>query len=231
VTVAELFKALSDERPGSGNRVARRDGAPMSHDVRLDEIDCIFCWRTCTGEVREGARDMTFNGRPACYRPDGHAPEEGLRTVVDGRATTGSRPPAGFRLSEQGAISRMACHVAGFVTSPSLVPARNARELEELRAAASAAIRADVASEWALAAIHAGPRRIVAVHIAARADVVTDLADLVAAPWTIDIREKVVDHSYAGVRIACFDRRERRTMILEGDSRFGRSPLPRNATQ
>jgi hypothetical protein len=161
----------------------------MQHDIRPAKIDCVFCWRTATGEVGDGVRDTSFSGRPVPYRPDARRMGEGLRTRVEGRACP--HRPTGFRLADQGAISRMCSFVAGDVTHPTLVPSRNARELEVLRDAARGAVLSGDGGEWSLAAIHAGPREWLAIHIGAQPSVVASFARRVKAPWTLRIREVV----------------------------------------
>jgi hypothetical protein len=63
---------------------------------------------------------------------------EGLHTSVDGGACL--HQPTGVRLCHQGSISRMCCFLAGCVTRPTLVPARDVRELGILRDAARGAV-------------------------------------------------------------------------------------------
>jgi hypothetical protein len=201
----------------------------MQHDIRPGEIDCVFCWRTSTGEVGERARDTTYNGQPVRYRPDRWKMVEGLHTSVDGRACL--HPSTGFRLSHQGSISRMGCFVAGCVTRPALVPARDARELGILRDAARGAVLSGDASEWALGTIHAGRREWLAIHVGAPESVVASLARRVKAPWTLNIDEKLERRANGtscsnGTRLRFLGTEGTVLETLEGDSRFAEAPLP-----
>ncbi len=189
----------------------------MERDVQPNDIDWVFCWRTSTGDVRQGARDTAFNGQPVRYRPSGSKSSAGLRTIVAGRLGTCRRPPTGPRLDEQGAISRMCMFVSGYVNRASLVPARTKGELGVLCDAAHAAVLSGDASEWALAAIHARERVRWAVHIAALPAVIPDFAARVDAPWTLEVREKLVCSWMKGGQILCLDREGRVT----GDPRGG----------
>jgi len=202
----------------------------MQRDIRPGEIDCVFCWRTITGEVRDGARDTKYNGRPARYQPERRSMVQGLHTSVDGRTCT--HRATGFRLSDQGGISRMGCFVAGFVTGPTLVPARNVGELEILRDAARGAVLSGDANEWALGAIQAGKREWLAIHIGARSSVVASLGRRVNAAWTIDIDEKSEKRADGrgshrnGARLRFLDVEGRVLETRDGDGRFGEASLP-----
>jgi len=196
----------------------------MQHDIRPSEIDCVFCWRTSTGEVAEGARDSAFNGAPVPYRPDGRRMVEGLRTNVRGHSC--AHRPTGFRLDEQGGISRMCAFVAGYVTRASLVPARDARELEILRDAARAAVLSGDAGVWALGTIHAGEREWLAIHIGADSSIVASLARRVQAPWTVDIEERIRDGSSQGSELRFRDSEGGVLETLDGDTLFDEEPLP-----
>jgi hypothetical protein len=198
----------------------------MESDVQPNEIDWVFCWRTITGDVRPGGRDTRFNGQPVRYRPRAVSPDAGLRTIVHGREGSCAHPPSGPRLDEQGGISRMALHVWGHVVRAHIVPARTERELRVLRDAAHAAVLSGEASEWALAAIHARRRVHGATHIGATPEVVSDLAARVDAPWTLEVREKLVGSWMKGGQILCLDRDGRVTDTLEADTVFDDSPLP-----
>jgi hypothetical protein len=199
----------------------------MRQDIRPGEIDCVFCWRTSTGGVGEGARDAGYNGKPVRYRPDARRVVEGLHTSVEGRACP--HRPTGFRLNDQGCISRMCMFVAGYVDHARLVPASDARKLGLLRGAAHAAVVAGEAREWALAAIHARGRRFMAVHVGAPAAVVADLVACVDAPWTLEVREKQRSGwPRYGAEIVCADPDGRVIATLAGDTLFDQAPLPRH---
>ena len=205
----------------------------MQDDILPGEIDCVFCWRTATGEVGDGVRDTSFSGRPVPYRPDARRVVEGLRTTVEGRRCP--HRPTGFRLADQGGISRMCSFVAGDVTHPTLVPARNAREFEVLRGAARGAVLAGDAAEWSVAALHAGPREWLAIHIGAQPSVVASFARRVKAPWTLCINEVVAKapkgrgSRIKGGELRFYDRRGRVLQIIEGDTRFDHAVLPPTA--
>jgi hypothetical protein len=202
----------------------------MQHDIRPGEIDCVFCWRTNMGEVGEGARETKYSGRPVRYQPDGRSMVEGLHTGVDGHACT--HRAMGFRLSDQGGISRMCCFVAGFVTRPTLVPARTAGELAILRDAARGAVLSGDAHEWALGVIHAGERQWFAIHVEAPASVVASLARRVNAAWTLVIHEgseKRPDEQGSrrnGARLRFLDVEGDVLDTRDGDCRFGEAPVP-----
>ena len=183
----------------------------MQRDVRRNEMDWVFCWPTSTGEVRPGARDTTMNGRPVRYQPGRDKAGSGLRTIVRGRAHACARAPRGFRLDEQGGISRMGCFVRGEATKASLVPARDEAELEVLQEAARAAVLSGDASEWALAEIGGGGGVRWALHVGAAAAVVAAIAARVAAPWTLRVGENEI----VGV-----DRGGRARWRMAGDSVF-----------
>ena len=193
--------------------------------IQPNAIDWVFCWRTSTGEVRAGARDTRMNGAPAPYRPWGMRPEDGLRTIVRGRVLSCPCPPLGPRLDQQGAISRMVCFVSGHVTHPSVVPARDERELDVLRDAARAAVRSGEAREWSLAVIRAGREERWALHIGASAAVVSALAARIDAPWRLEIREKREGSWVKGAEIVCVNRDERVIETLAADSVFDDAPL------
>jgi hypothetical protein len=202
----------------------------MQQDIHPGEIDCVFCWRTVTGEVAEGARDTKYNGSPVRYRPDFNASNTGLHTSVAGR--TCRHRPTGFLLREQGSVSRMACIVSGYVTHPVLVPARNGGELRVLQDAAQAAVLSGEAREWSLAVVHAGGRKRFAIHVAAEASVVADLSERVRASWTVRVEETVGptgnDGSwFDGVRLRFHAPDGHAFETLLGDSRFGVAALPR----
>ena len=197
----------------------------MRQDIRPNEIDCIFCWRTSTGDVRDGARDTKYNGQSVPYGPQKQSVRAGLHTSVTGRPC--AHRPTGPRLDEQGAISRMACFTWGHVTRATVVPARNARELATLRKDARAAVVAGHAVEWALAAIYARGHRHLAVHIGASAAVVVDFAARVDAPWTLQVREKMEGTWMNGAQIVCVSRGGDIVGTLEGDTLFAQAPLPR----
>lgn len=120
----------------------------------------------------------------------------------------------------------MCMFLSGYVNNPTLVPARTTRELGALRDAARAAIRSGDASAWALAAIRARKRVRWAIHVSAPAAVVADLAARVDAPWTLDLREKLVGSRMEGAQIFCRDREGRVIDTLEADSVFDDAPLP-----
>jgi hypothetical protein len=203
----------------------------VQRDIQPNEIDWVFCWRTSTGEVRPGARDTQMNGRPVPYQQNGVRAERGLRTIVRGRLRTCPRPPVGPRLDQQGAITRMCLFVQGEVTSATLVPARTRRELEALREAARAAVLRGDAKEWALAAIRARRRVRWAIHIGAPRAVVSDLARRIDAPWTLDVREKLVGDGVKGAQIFCVDGVGRLAGPFEADSVFDDAPLPAFAAE
>jgi hypothetical protein len=201
----------------------------MQDDIRSGEIDCVFCWRTSTGEVAEGARDAGYNGRPVRYRPDNWRMVEGLHTSLNGRVC--AHQSTGVRLSHQGTVSRMGCFVIGYVTHAVLVPARDSRELEILRDAAREAVLSGGAKEWALGTIHAGEREWLAIHVGASSSLVASLAGRVKASWTLDIEEKVETKANGnswpnGARLRFLDTDGTVFETLEGDSRFDEAPLP-----
>lgn len=195
-------------------------------DIRPNQIDWVFCWRTSTGDVRPGARDATFNGKPVRYQPSGTGSGRGLRTIVHGRVRTCPLPPTGPRLDQQGAISRMCMFVSGYVDSAALVPARTEAELAILRDYARAAVRTGDASSWALAAFRARGEVRWAIHLGAALAVVSDAAERVDAPWTLDIREKPAGTWVKGAQIFCRDRDGGVLAILEADSIFDNALLP-----
>jgi hypothetical protein len=205
----------------------------MESDVKPSEIDWVFCWRTSTGEVRQGARDAAFNGHPVRYRPKAVSPDAGLRTIVLGRMGTCPHRPRGPRLDEQGTISRMAIHVWGHVDRARLVPARTGRELRVLRDAAHAAVQSGEVHEWALAAICARGQVRWAVHVGGAPAFVAALAARVGAPWTVEVREKLVGSRMNGSQVFCLDGEGHVTETLEADSVFDDAspdespPLPR----
>jgi hypothetical protein len=176
--------------------------------------------------VREGARDTKWNGSPVLYQPSGPRTEEGVRTIVRGRARTCPLPPIGPPLNVQGAITRMCIFLRGYVTSPHVVPARNMRELRVLRDAARAAVLSGDASEWALVSFRARGRVRWGIHLRALPAVVRDLADRVAAPWTLDIEEKRHGTWVKGAQIFCRDGEGRAIATLEADSVFDDAVLP-----
>lgn len=201
----------------------------MQRDVRLNEIDWVFCWRTSTGEVRPGGRDTKFNGNPVRYCPDGVGPNEGLITIVDGRPRP--RRKLGFSLNDQGGISRMGIFVWGHVTSACVIPARSRRELEALQRAAHDTVTSGEAREWALTSIHAGKRVRWGIHVAAKVEVVRRIATTVSAPWILDIAEK--DHTREdgsswpkGARIVSRDLEGRELATLAANTYFDSAPLP-----
>jgi hypothetical protein len=196
----------------------------MRHDIRPSEIDCVFCWRTITGGVRPGSRDTKFNGKPVPYNAEGRAASAGLHSSVSGRACT--HRPFGPRLDEQGCISRMCGFVAGYVTPATLVPARDAGGLDVLREAARAAVHSGDAAEWALAAVHARGRRFMAIHIGAPPAVVADVAGRIEAPWTLEVREKVVGSWMKGAQIVCLGRDGLVIETFDGETLFGEARLP-----
>ena len=198
----------------------------MQRDIRANEIDWVFCWRTSTGDVRPGARDTAMNGRPVRYQPSGTAPERGLRTIVRGRVRTCPLPPTGPRLDRQGAISRMCMFLSGYVDRPTLVPARTEDELAILRDAARAAVQSGAASTWSLAAIRARGEVRWAIDLSAPASVVSAVAERVDAPWTLDIREKPAGTWLKGAQIFCRDRNGSVIATLEADSIFDNALLP-----
>ena len=178
-------------------------------------------------------RDTSFSGRRVPYRPDARGVVVGLRTTVEGRACP--HRPTGFRLADQGGISRMCSFVAGDVSHPTLVPARNAREFEVLRDAARGAVLAGDAAEWSVAALHAGPREWLAIHIGAQPSVVASFAHA---------REGAVDalHPRDGGKDAQGPRLQgdgsgapllrshgARARIIDGDTRFDEAVLPPTA--
>jgi len=121
------------------------------------------------------------------------------------------------------------------VTHPTLVPARNAREFEVLRGAARGAVLAGDAAEWSVAALHAGPREWLAIHIGAQPSVVASFARRVKAPWTLCINEVVAKapkgrgSRIKGGELRFYDRRGRVLQIIEGDTRFDHAVLPPTA--
>ena len=204
-----------------------KDEGILRHELRPEEIDAVFCWRTITGGIRDGARDTTFNGHPVRYEPSRRTLETGLCTVVHGRPRGSARPPSGFRLNDQSSTSRMACFVAGYVTRAQVVPARDEGELDRLRHAAGDAVRSGAATEWAMVAIHARRQRFPAVHVDGPPAVVAELAALVDAPWTLVVHEKVVDFRMDGAQIACLNRDGSTIVTLEADTRFRSARLLR----
>ena len=201
----------------------------MQRDIQPNEIDWVFCWRTSTGEICPGARDTHVNGAPVHYRPEGQRSEDGLITIVDGRARP--RRSLGFQLNDQGAISRMGIFRWGYVTRPSIIPARDLRELEELQRAAHNAIVAGEATECALASIHANERDRWALHINAPAAVVRKIATGVDAPWTINIGEKDFEREdgttwLKGARMVCLDLEGHTLTTLDANTYFDTEPLP-----
>jgi hypothetical protein len=197
----------------------------VQRDIEPNEIDWVFCWRTSTGEVRAGARDTGMNGRLVLYQPNAVRPEAGLRTIVRGRAATLPVPPTGPRLDRQGAISRMSAFAWGYVTEPSVVPARDDRELEVLRSFARAAVLSGDASAWALASFRARGEVHWAIHLSARPAVVRELAARVAAPWMLESKEKPHGTWLEGARIFCSDREGRAIATLEAEIVFDDAPL------
>jgi len=187
------------------------------HDIRASEIDWVFCWRTSTGEVRSGSRDMGMNSRPAPYDPDAFGSDRGVRTIVRGGVRTCPLPPIGPRVDQQGAISLLGMKIGGYVTRASLIPARTERELDTLRKAASAMVVAGSASEWALAAIRAQGRDCWALHVGAPPAIVAELARSIDAPWTLDVQES---------RIVCLGRKASVIATLEVDAVFDDAPIP-----
>jgi hypothetical protein len=198
----------------------------MQRDLRANEIDWVFCWRTSTGDVHPGARDAAWNGKPVRYQPSGTAPERGLRTIVRGRVRTCPLPPTGPRLDGQGAISRMCMFVSGYVHTPTLVPARTEGELAVLRDAARAAVLSGAASAWALGVIRGRGEERFAIHISASLAIVTGIAQRVDAPWTLDVREKPAGTWVKGAQILCRDREGSVLVTLEADSVFDNALLP-----
>jgi hypothetical protein len=125
----------------------------------------------------------------------------------------------------------MGCFVAGFVTRPTLVPARDARELLILRDAARGAVLSGDAQEWALGTLRAGERESLAIHVGAPSSVVASLARRVKAPWTLGIDEKVETQANGGswangVRLRFLDATGTVLETLDGDNRFGECSLP-----
>jgi hypothetical protein len=125
----------------------------------------------------------------------------------------------------------MGCFVAGFVTRPALMPARDARELDILRDAARSAVLSGDAQEWALGSIRAGEREWLAIHLGSPSSVVASLARRVKAPWTLDTDEKVETQANGascanGVRLCFLDATGTALETLDGDSRFGEASLP-----
>jgi hypothetical protein len=198
----------------------------VQRDIQANEIDWVFCWRTSTGEVRPGARDTRMNGKSVPYQPSGARPEAGLRTIVRGRVRTCPLPPIGPRLDGQGAISRMCAFVWGYVTEPRVVPARDERELGVLRDSARAAVLSGEASAWALASFRARGEVRWAIHVSALSAVVRELADRVAAPWTLEIKEKPHGTWLKGAQIFCSGREGLAIATLEADAVFDDAPLP-----
>jgi len=196
----------------------------MQHDIQPSQVTCVFCWRTSTGEVASGARDAAFNGRPVAYRPEQVPEGAGLHTSVNGRIC--GHPPIGASLNAQGCIGRMSAFLWGYVMHAHLVPARDARELEILRDAARRAIVSGDAREWALAAIHAGDREWLAIHVAAPASIVASFARRVGAPWTVTAEEKSGRNWPKGAKLCFYDREGAPLETLIGDILFQEAPLP-----
>jgi hypothetical protein len=120
--------------------------------------------------------------------------------------------------------------MAGCVTHPTLVPARDARELDILRDAARGAVLSGDAREWALGTIRAGEQEWLAIHVGAPSSVVAGLARRVKAPWTLDVDEKVETQANGGswpngVRLRFLDAAGAVLETLDGDSRFGECSL------
>lgn len=198
----------------------------MLRDLRPNDIDWIFCWRTSTGEVSPGARDVSLKLGSVRYQPAALGNDAGLRTVVHGRLQACSRPPTGPRLDEPGGISRGSLFVWGYVTHAFLIPARTGRELTTLQAAAHAAVLSGDATEWALAAILAGGRVYWAIHLGARPEVVAELATRIQATRTLEVREKQVGSWVKGAQILSRDLDGRVASVLAADTLFDEAPLP-----
>lgn len=126
------------------------------------DLHWVFCWRTVTGEVREGGRDTRFGGRAVPYAP-GSSPLKGLRWIVEGHVRKSPRPPTGPRLDHQGTLSRMGLHVRGFVKDGDVLVVENLASLHVLREEVQGAFARGELAEWAAAAVRVGRRRLPAM--------------------------------------------------------------------
>ena len=201
----------------------------MQRDIQPNEIDWVFCWRTSTGEICPGARDTHVNGAPVHYRPEGQRSEDGLITIVDGRARP--RRSLGFPLNDQSGLSRMGLFRWGYVTRPSMIPARNDLELKALQEAAHEAIAAGEASEWTLASVRANGREHGALHVGAPTAIVRKIATRVNAPWILTIDEKDFARDDGttwvdGARIVCSALEGGTLATLDANTYFDTEPLP-----
>jgi hypothetical protein len=116
--------------------------------------------------------------------------------------------------------------VAGYIARATLVPARDAGELDVLREAARAAVQSGDATEWALAAVRARRRRFMAIHIGAPPAVVAHVAARIEAPWTLEVRE-VVGSWMKGTKLVCLGRDRLAVETFDGETLFGEARLPR----
>jgi hypothetical protein len=115
--------------------------------------DWVFIWPVGFGRVIPGARDTAMNGKPVKYKPD--ASGNGVVWIRRGVAAPlqGDR---GFRLRDQGAISRMGIFVWGYVTSGWIVArsaAHDEGDLTRLRALADETVDQGLCDWWAPAMV------------------------------------------------------------------------------
>jgi hypothetical protein len=198
----------------------------MQRDVLPEALDWVFCYRTELGAVHDRARWASMNGRPVPYQPHTHGPDQGVRYVVRGRVRSCPLPPVGPRLDQQGMFSRLSCWVAGYVTSGTVIPARDPAELETLCARASELVREGRVKEWALAELSADGLRQWGISLAAREALVAELAAHVDAPFRLRLDEGGV-YTRTPTRLDCIGPRDAGVVAEHDvDALFDAAPPP-----
>jgi hypothetical protein len=159
----------------------------MQRDILPEDLDWVFCFTRAIGAVPDRARGASSNVQSILPPPA--ACPRGVRYVVRGRIQTCPLPPRGPRLDQQGMFERLASWAAGYVTSGTVIPARDFAALEVLRERAAALVETGRAKGWALAAISGGGREQWGLSLDAPEALLAEVAAHVDAPFRIRLDE------------------------------------------